>query len=327
MPPLALVTALAAVVATGVKRVAIPALSGQASDDLIFRLATHGRFFANLAGIAGLCSLFVALFLFVRDANHAGLGRRLLVATFSGIFLPTMALAAFFPKEHTSAEMVLFGVGAANVLAVAVCMNAVRNTSLLPARAAGLLCAAAALLAFPAQVVPVMAHRQLDAWQIVTLEVMRDLGEISYLLGLLGLTLTAFPVERGRRGVFARLLSFAVLLPAVWSLFQALAISPRYFTELLRLSQGVDFFSDKLPVLYVLPLTLAFSAAFGALVGSEANRRQVGAGLLAWMAAGYAPCSPERLVTFTLAMVLVARAVAATGANDNGEPRSPELDE
>jgi hypothetical protein len=316
MPPLTLVTALAAVVATGIKRLAIPALSGVANDELVFELAAHGRFFANLASIAGLFAMSVALFGFVRDAERAGLGRRLLVATFAGILLPTMALAVFFPKEQTSSEMVLFGVGAANVLAVAVTMNAARNARLFSARAVGVLCAGAALLAFPAQVVPVMARRQLEAWQLEALETLRDIGEMSYLMALLALTATVFPVARGTRDTLARLLSFAVLLPATWSFFEALSVSPRYAAELLRLSQGVDFFSEKLPVVYALPLALGISSALGSLAGSEPNRRQAGAGLLIWMAAGYAPCSPERLITFALAMTLIARALTASDDDD-----------
>jgi hypothetical protein len=327
MPPLTLVAAVAAVAATAIKRLAIPALSGVASDELIFTLVAHGRFFANLSGIAGLFAVSVALFAFVRDAAHAGLARRLLVATFAGVFLPTATLAVFFPKEQTSGEMVLFGVGAANVLAVALTMNAARNARLLSARAAGILCAGAAVLAFPAQVIPVMVRQQLEAWELEALDTVRNLGELSYLLALLTLTVRVFPVERGRRDTLARLICFAAMLLAIWTLFQALAVSPGFFSELLRLAQGIDLFSEKLPVVYTLPLALGFASALGSLVGSDGNRRQAGAGLLIWMAAGYAPCSPERLITFTLAMTLIARAVTASGVRVESDERDDVADE
>jgi hypothetical protein len=311
-PPLSVVATVAAVFAMAVNRVVLPASNDPARLEFLLSLGRWGSFATNLTGVAGLCALSVALYEIVRTPEYATLRRRLLIATFAGILLPSVALSTFFPREHTTGEMVLFGIGAANVLVVAVTMNAARFARPLLPRLTLVLFAAMALFSMVAQVLILMARARLDAWQLSVAPFVRGIGEACFLLALFGAAALSFPMGRGVRRGLARAVSVTALLLAAGGFHAAQAGMRGDFALLLHHAQRVTLFIDTVPILYAVPLSVSLSTALGGLVSGSPARVQTGVGVILLLTAGYSPHAPERLLTLTLAMALLSRAVIAS---------------
>jgi hypothetical protein len=65
---------------------------------------------------------------------------------------------------------------------------------------------------------------------------------------------------------------------------------------------------------YAVPVSLAVGAASAALVSRDPRQRQGGAGLWLWLAGGYNPLTPARIMMSALAAMLLCRAVLSLGA-------------
>ena len=87
-----------------------------------------GAFATNLSAIAGLLALGFGLLAFVRFSPMIALRQRLMFAAFSGIFLPSIAMSTLFERQRTTAETVLFAMGAAQVL-IGLCGTAAARVS------------------------------------------------------------------------------------------------------------------------------------------------------------------------------------------------------
>ncbi len=80
---------------------------------------------------------------------------------------------------------------------------------------------------------------------------------------------------------------------------------------------------DHLPAAYVLPLALGLGGGFTALFSREASTRQLGAGALIWLAAGFAPHTPIQLLYLVLGAVLLTRSAQARDPVGAWRRRSP----
>lgn len=317
-PPLASLAAASALCSVLINRLLVPALGKENDYELVFDLIRSGHFVANLTAVAGLYALLIAIFNLVRTPEHASLRRRLTIACFAGIFIPTIVLATFFPREKTSVHIVLLGIGAANVLIVVITMNAARLTSSAIARAVAIGFATMALFALASQVYQLLAMHQLNAIHVKVINALRDIGEIGYAVALFASAFFIVPRGTGLRDQFARIIAVVTLGASVSGFRIAQSALGSDFILLLYHAQRVTGLIDVFPFAYAFPISLGFAASIGALVAKDKSRFQAAIGVTLLVSAGFAPYSPERLLTQTLAAMLVARSIIALAKKSVG---------
>jgi hypothetical protein len=310
-PPLASLTAAAAVCSLLINRLLIPSLGKESEYELVFDLIRAGHFAANLTAVAGLFAILTVIFNLVRTPEQASVRRRLAIACFAGIFIPTIALATFFPREKTSVHIVLLGIGAANVLIVIITMNAARLTKSSLARAVAVGFATMALFTLASQVYHLLTIHQLNAIHVKIVNVLKTVGEIGYVVALLSAAFFIFPRGTDLREQFARIATVVVFGASVFGFHIVQSALGSDFILLLYHAQRVSGLIDTLPFAYAFPISIGFAASIGALVAKDKSRFQAAIGVILLISAGFAPYSPERLLTQTLAAVLIARSIIA----------------
>jgi hypothetical protein len=309
-PPLSWLAALAALCAMTINQLLVPGLGRGPQRVLAQELSRYGAFATNLAAIAGLIAIGFGLHAFLRYSPVINLRRRLLLGTFAVIFLPTVAVATLFERQRTTAQAVLFALGAAHVLGANVSLCAVQAATRRYARGLGVLAAAMALLALLAQVVELLQQVGLRAWHAQAHSALSGMGELCYLALLCGMTPLLLPARGDTRGRVARLAGFFVLPIVLGGLYAAERMLESDYALLLYHSQHVTLFIDSWPRIYAIPIALALAGSFAAVLGSpDPARSQAAAGVLLLIGSGYSPAAPGRLLTFALALVLIARAL------------------
>jgi hypothetical protein len=312
-PPLSWLTAGAALCAMALNQLLVPGLSGGTRRPFLLDLGLDrwGTFATNLTAISGLIALCFGLVAFIRYSTVVGMRQRLLLGGFAGIFLPTITIAALFERQRTTAQVVLFALGAAYVLSAIVNMSAARVAPSRYARAVALCAAAMAMLSLVAQVLQLMAQVHLGVWQTLTQQVLQNVGEVCYLLLLAFSAPLLLPTRADTRSRLARMTGFFVLPMVLGSLYMAERILDNDYALLLYHAQRVTLFIDSWPRLYAIPIGLAFSSSVAALLAKDPVRKQAALGVLLLLGSGYAPHAPGRLLTLTLGLLLIARAVIA----------------
>lgn len=310
-PPLTWLSALSALIAMAIGHVLVPALSDPSQRELAFRLGRWGDFAVNLAAISGLIALSFGLYAFVRYSTVISLRQRLLLAGFAGIFEPTIAIATVFERQRTTTQIVLFALGAAYVVGTMVNSAAARARENRYARGVAVLAAAMAMMTMIAQVLRLMTRSQLEPWKLQAFEVFFAGGELAYLLLLLGLCPLAIPGRHGLRNRVGRIAIFFFTPVFLGGLYLAERQLRSDYTLLLYHAQRVNLFIDEWPQLYSVPLAMGTAVAIGGALSSDPVRRQGAAALCLLVAAGFSPHAPGRLLSLTLALILVARTVIA----------------
>jgi hypothetical protein len=314
-PPLTWLAVIATLSAMAINQVLLPALNDVSRMALLRELGRWGAFATNLATIAGGIALGYGLLAFVRYSSVMRLWQRLLLGFLGGlIFLPTLAAAALL-ESHTSAQTVLYAFATAQFLVASVSRGAARAADGLYPRVVACIAAAMALCALFSEVL--LVATQLDMLQRVHAElqllqrVFQSVGELFYLLLLTGMAALLMPKRVDRRSRIARIAAFFVLGIALGALVLAERMLDNDYALLLYHAQRVTLFIDAWPTLYSAPIGLALAGAVAALIAREAAPKQAAAGLLLLLGSGYAPHAPGRLLTWTLALVLIARAIIA----------------
>jgi hypothetical protein len=313
-PPLSWLAVAAALLATGINQILLPALNDPKRGALLRELSRWGAFATNLATIAGGIALGIGLFAFVRYSSVMGLRQRLMLGAFGGlIFLPTLASAALMESQNP-ARNVLFAFGAAQILVSTVSAAAARAAERLYPRLCACLAAAMAVFALLAQLAMMFAQLELGGWRMQA-ELLQHLfqaaGEIAYLLLLIGMAPLLVPRRSDRRTRWARQAGFFVLPIILGTLYLAELRLDNDYALLLYHAQRVTLFIDSWPRVYSVPIGIALAATVSALIARGAGVKQAAAGVLLLLASGCAPHAPGRLLTWTLALVLIARAIIA----------------
>ncbi len=312
-PPLAWLAACAALAAMGINQLVLPGLAETARHALLHNLERWGAFCTNLSAISGLIALGFGLLAFIRYSTMVELRQRLLLGAFAGIFLPSIAVAALFERQRTTAQVVVFAIGAAQVLGAIVSTSAARAAPSRFARAVAWCAAAMAIFTLLAQVGQVMSELHLSVVLARAQQIMQSAGEACYLLLLCSIAPLLLPSRAGTRSRLARLAGFFVLPIALGALYMAEAALENDYALLLYHAQRVTLFIDSWPQIYAVPIGLALSGSLAAVLAKDPVRRQAAAGVLLLLSSGYAPHAPGRLLTCTLSMVLIARALIAPG--------------
>lgn len=308
-PPLIFLCAAAAFCASVIQQTAIPLLKTTEYRSSVDRLNDAGNFSANLAAIAGIIALGFALLGFARHATWMGVMRRFVLAAFSGVFLASMGIAVLFDRQRTTTESVLFAFGAASVLASllhGIAFRAARGTAEHLLAGSASLMAAAALAA---QLLQLWSEQTLSASHLSALNLARNAGELAYLAILVSAAVVVLPERSLPRGRIARVLAFFLVPLVIGGLVAAEGALGKDYGIVLYQSQRVSFWIDKMPVVYALPLALALAGSVAGMIGGTTAQREGACGLLLLLCSGYAPPAPGRLLTLTLGLTLLARAI------------------
>lgn len=328
VPPLALLAVAAALVELVLARAVWHGMTDALDPTVLFEIRRLARFPRNLAAVAGMVAALVALIAFLRLPGYASIGRRLAVAAFSGIFLPSVAVAALLPAPMLRRKLVIFGLAAANVLVALIALTATRYRPERLLRVALGLASATSLLTLTAVGLGQLAQAQRGFWGSLgalmmsspstterVLLAIRHTGEVCWMAVLITGALVAI-WDRGASKVRARVaagVAITVALCAALVVLEA-AIGHR-FRFLLFGSFRLGLLVDDAPLVYVVPLALGLAGGLVAIVRADPGMRQLGAGMLAWLAAGFAPHTPIQLLYLVLGALLLARA---------GQARDPE---
>ena len=202
-------------------------------------------FATNLTAVSALIALSFGLLAFVRYSVVMTLRQRLLVGCFGVfVFLPTIAVAVLLERQRTTAQIVLFALGAAQVLSAIVSTSARARTHGRYARLVAATAAAMAMFALLAQVLQLVQQLHLVAWQLKAQQAAQSAGEVCYLLLLGGMTPLLVPNRRDMRARFGRLAGFFVLPIALGLLYMVERTLQNDYAVLLYHAQRVTLFID-----------------------------------------------------------------------------------
>jgi hypothetical protein len=133
----------------------------------------------------------------------------------------------------------------------------------------------------------------------------------------------AVPDGRGAwRRPLAALLALALSLSGAL-LALRLAMGAARFGLMLFGTLRVGLFVDAAPSFYALPISFGLAGGVVALGRRGAGMKQLGAGLLLWLCAGFAPPTPVQLLYFALGGVLLSRAAQARDDRSAWPERQP----
>jgi hypothetical protein len=310
-PPLTWLAVVACLLAMVLNQLLLPALNDQSRRAMLRDLGRWGAFATNLAAISGTIALAFGLLAFVRYSSVTNLRQRILLGWFGGfVFLPTLAIAVLL-ESQTTAQTVLFAFGAAQVLAITVSISAARTAQRMLPKTIAYLASAVCLFAVLAQTSSMLSRIDVRGWHVMA-QLQRTfqwIGEVGYLLLLTSMSALLMPARRDSRARAGRLIGFFILPIVLGSLYLAERVLAHDYALLLYHAQRVSLFIDSWPRLYSAPLGLAIAGSIAAIVGGTPIDRQGAAGVLLLIGSGYAPHTPGRLLTWALAMVLIARSI------------------
>jgi len=336
-PPLALLAVVAALFELALARLGWHGLPDVIDLEDLRQLRDLARFPRNLAAVSGLVALIASLLSFLKLSGHATIGRRLVVATFSGVFVPSILVATVLPYASVRARLVVFSLAAANVLITLLAMTAARYRPAAPLRLATGLLAATAFLSLSVVGLGLLMSSQggplgwIAAFFVSRLEssqrallMLRHLGEVAWMVVLVGGAMAALQAEK--RGRNARFLAAAlILLGVVGACLWAHDELGHRFRLMIFGAFRLGLFLDQVPTLYAVPLGIGLGGGVVALTANGKEIRQLGMGLLLWLAAGYAPHTSAQLLYLVLGAMLISRSAQARDPSGAWRQRHPWL--
>lgn len=314
---MAVVAGIAALIAN---RFIIRAVGDQVPRGAVAAFTRWGALPRNIAAIAALVALSLALLELLRSRNYVPLMSRIGMAGFAGILLPTLTLATILPQDRITPFIVLFATGAAHVLTVLLGVAALRWRAPGSIRAAVGAITTSAFLAFASIVIALVGQRMSQSWSYSVSGALRHAGEMAWLFSLVAAAPTLLPRPGEPR--FAVSATVAALVAAfVGAAFVAGGgLLGASFADVLYGAFRVDLFlpdgTEALgsPLVYALPLGIGAGVAAGGLVSGEPANRQTSMAVCMLLLAGFAPRSPITLLYLTLGIALFCRTLIAHGA-------------
>jgi hypothetical protein len=335
-PPLLLVAVLAAVIEMVLARVLWHGLPDVLEPSDLFEMRRWARFPRNLAAVSGILGLSIALFGFLRFPGYAPIAHRLGVAAFSGIFMPSIIVAALLRPEMLRRKLVIFALAAANVLVTLLVLSGVRYRADRALRIAVGLAGATSLLTLFFVAIGQLTAPDTVLWDGLAAFLaartsgmgslalwVRHAGELSW-IGVLALGCFTAVYDRGGPGLPVRAITALVLTVAFTVAVLALEdlVGHRFRLALIG-SFRFGLVIDDEPKVYAFPLAVGLAGACVAIARRDPALRQLGGALLLWIAGGFAPHSPIQLLYFVLASVLLTRAAQARDPAGAWRSRQP----
>ena len=316
-PLLAFLATAAAMYDLLVSHGAVRVLAETLSHAVLLDVARSGILARNLAAVAGIVALTASLIAFLHVPRHGRITRGLSLAGFGGIFVPIVAVATVLPEqmlERRWTYLIVFAVGAGNVLSVLLALAAARRAAPHGIRVATGLVGTASFLTFASIALGAVQSIGQSAFGFQVVLALSRGGELAWLVVPIIAAITVHPDVWSRRGRIAAVLGVValglVLAAALWSRDEVGAD----FRVIVYGLLGTELFIDAVPSLYVVFLAIGVGIAVSALASGDKAHAQVGGAILLLYAAGFEPQAPARLLAMVLAAAMLARSSLALGA-------------
>lgn len=272
-------------------------------------LGTAATFAQNLAACAGVMALAAAFWGWIRPRPFVPISMRISLAGFAGVLIPTLLLATLLPAERTTGLVVLFTTGAAHAMTVAMGAGCLRWRAPRTVKVAFGTAAMASFFAFGSTALLVVSAVTLWEQGHPLGMAMRRTGEIAYMVAVPLAALSARP-WRSRSGLVGLVLG-GILAGAVLLAADVVRREPELFTALVYGATHLELTLEALPMF--APVWFAFSIAvgLGAIAIRDAAHRQLGAGSLFLLAAGYSPTTPLTVLLMATGVLSLSRALVA----------------
>lgn len=312
MPPLALLTALAALVWVSTHRLVLPLVLSKKLPPPAFLLLA-APFALNLAACSGLFSLTVAGYELVRARDLTFIGRRMIIAVLGALLLSTLALATFFPEGHMNPQHVLVAAAALHMLVVQLAMTTLRAEHSFAGRTTSLLLAASSVFALSSMLLRHLQPLAHSPWAGAGIASLHGLGELSFLLVPTAAAFVMLPWSEDPAARRARRtgMIFVCIMALVFS--AAARIPDALYGHLLYSTLRLEWALERASLGYAIPISLGIGAAAGASVSRDPRHRQGGAALWLWLVGGYNPLTPARILLTALGATLMCRAILSLG--------------
>jgi hypothetical protein len=309
VPPLALLAAISALVALILQRLILPLMAAQKLS-LPYALVLIAPFVRNVAALSALVALVSGMWDVVRSSlTHTS--RRVLLAGLSGLLVSTLSLATLTPAGYLMPSHVLVATGALHTLVVQLAMITMRARRSLAGRTTVALIAAASIFPLSALLI---RHADMGFLKFLSaasegVPGLYGLGEIAYLLVPIAAAFVVLPWDDAPMARAARRAG-AVAVGVTALLFAAGARMPHeVYGHVLYATLRLEWALEKASLGYAVPVSLAAGAAMAATVSRDSRHQQGGAGLWLWLAGGFNPLTPARLLMTCLGALLICRAV------------------
>ncbi len=313
VPPLGLLAAGAAICHALLFRLLLPLLAGMGLS-LPALLSLAAPYALNLTVCAGVVALARGVLELVLARDLTYIGRRLIIAVLAGMLLFACTFAMFMPRPYMQPQFVLLAAGALHTFAVQVAMMTLRAQRSLAGRTTVALLAAASL--FPLTSLIVRHAEPVSRWPFAYEGVasLHALGELSYLLVPIAAAFAVLPWSDDAAGRTARGLGAAAVCFMAVLFGTAARIPSALYGHVMYSTLRLEWALERASLGYAVPVSLGVGAATAAFFSRDARHRQGGAGLWLWLAGGYNPLTPARILMAALAATLVCRAILGVGA-------------
>jgi hypothetical protein len=306
-PPLAWMAGAAAFADLILNRILILMGHEAWSTDALVRLGTWGGFARNLSVVSALVALGFCLASLSSPKSGLPFSARAGIASFGWLLVPIVTLMTFLPRAWTRPELVIVVAGLAHATIVVLILAGMHWRSTRPVAVALVLTLVAALSGVFSMVVNLVGERTYWEHTERLSNAFRWSGELAYLAAPIAIGFAISIPWRDLRGKTAIVLSalaagFVAAGMIVWK--QAVG---RDLPDLLYGALRLDFLPDRDFILYAIPLGVGAAVTIAAIMSKDAVCRQLGAGLLLLLSAGYAPRTPSALLVTVLGVALLAR--------------------
>jgi hypothetical protein len=311
VPPLGWMAAGAALADLFINRIVLRSWEEDWPREMVLQLDRWGTFARNLAVISALVATAFVMWAFVSRKNQLPLSARIGIASFGGAFLPVIALITALPPAWTRPQLVLVVAGLAHALIVLIVLVGLRWRSTWPIVSALVLTMISSVLGIASLLVSLAGRQAFWEHTERLANALRWTGELAYLGVPIAIGLTVGIPWRTTRGKLAIMLSLATAAGvatglSAWRMSQGSAFSTLFYG-----SFRLDMWLDSHPLVYGIPLGVAWAVAPAAVLTKQALRRQLGVAVLLLLCAGYAPRTPTELVITLLGVSLIARSAVA----------------
>jgi len=298
-------------------------------DNRALHFLRLGPFPRNVACVAGIVSLAITFYGFLRMAGWSTLIRRVQVAALLGLLFPSLLLGLLLPKDRMIAPVVLIAVGVGHAIVALLGIVVIRYHKS-PTRAASL-----ATMITSALVLTLLVTSSLESVQRflttpdsmaakITWTVMAGSRLVGELVWCSVPWIALLPHFRGMvREPIARgvLIAGVVLALGLAGLIES-SLHPN--VSVLGYSAfRLTFLDESLAGFYGFFGLLALALACSACTGQRPEVRQIGAAVLLWIACGFAPRSLSQVLYFVLAAALLSRVTQGTDPEGQRRARLP----
>lgn len=279
--------------------------------ETLLTVASAGRFALNLSVVASLVALGFALGSLASRQSGLPMSARASLAGFGWVLIPIVTLMTVLPMALTRRELVFVVAALSHSVILLLVLAGLHRRSVPAMIATMILTLVAALSGLAAMTTTILGERFFWPQTERLTNAFHWSGELAYFAIPLAM---AFALEipwdtlRGKLALGLSTLTAALVAVSMALLNRAVG------NELPTLVYGalkLDLLPSRYAILYAIPLGMGWAVSVAAVLSKDAARRQLGAGLVLLMSAGYAPRTPGSLIMTVLGVALLARSSIA----------------